>query len=522
MEKIKREFKRFIDCVFKIIFGRTLIIILMVVFQILVLLASFLEVRTYFPFIWESMNLLGGILVIFIVNRDEPAEFKASWIIPICLFPVFGAMIYLFVLGNFGGIGLKAKLGRRMRETKGLLAADPEARTAMEECSAQFRGFAHYMEQSAGFPAYHNTTAVYYPLGEDKFADLCIELQKAEKFIFLEYFIIARGYMWDTVLEILKEKVKEGVEVRVMYDGMCSILLLPYHYPAELKSYGIKAKMFAPIVPFLSTTQNNRDHRKILVIDGKTAFTGGVNLADEYINEEERFGHWKDVAVKITGDAVRSFTVMFLQMWNVSEQGSENYEAYLRNISFDKPFAEDGFVIPYGEAPTRSTEIGKTVYASMMQRAAKYVHIMTPYFVVDKEFLDVMQFAARRGVEVIMILPHIPDKKVVYWIARNFYPDLLKAGIKVYEYTPGFVHAKVFVSDDVCATVGTVNLDYRSFYHHFECGVCFHENTVVPKVEEDFQNTLRKCQEVTMDYYRKIPLYQKMVGMVARLLAPLM
>ena len=278
--------------------------------------------------------------------------------------------------------------------------------------------------------------------------------------------------------------------------------------------------MFAPIVPFLSTTQNNRDHRKILVIDGRVAFTGGVNLADEYINEEERFGHWKDVAVKITGDAVRTFTVMFLQMWNVSEPGSENYEAYLRDVVFDRPLARDGFVIPYGEAPTRSTEIGKTVYASMLQRAADYVHIMTPYFVVDKEFVDVMRFAAGRGVEVVMILPHIPDKKVVYWIARNFYPDLLRAGIKVYEYTPGFVHAKVFVSDDVSATVGTVNLDYRSFYHHFECGVFFHENSVVRKVEEDFRNTLQQCQEVTMNYYQKIPLYQKMVGMVARLLAP--
>lgn len=521
MDRIKREIKRFIDCVFKIVFGRTLIIILMVVMQILVLLASFLELRNYFPFIWESMNILGGILIIFIVNKDEPAEFKMSWIIPICLFPVLGALIYLFIMGNFGGIGLKAKIGRRMKETKGLLVTDDETRQALETCSAQFKGFAYYMEHTAKFPVYHNTTAVYYPLGEDKFADMILELKKAEKFIFLEYFIIERGIMWDAVLEVLKEKVKEGVEVRVMYDGMCSILLLPYKYPKELKKYGIKAKMFAPIVPFLSTTQNNRDHRKILVIDGKVAFTGGVNLADEYINEVERFGHWKDVAVKITGDAVRSFTVMFLQMWNVSEIGSENYEAYLRNVTFDKPLLQDGFVIPYGEAPTRSTEIGKTVYESIIERAAKYVHIMTPYFVIDKEFLDCMRFAARRGVEVVMILPHIPDKKMVYWIARNFYPDLLRAGIKVYEYTPGFVHAKVFASDDICATVGTINLDYRSFYHHFECGVCFHESTVVAKIEEDFQDTLRKCQEVTMDYYRKIPLYQKAAGKVARLLAPL-
>lgn len=513
--------KRFINCLYKIVFGRTLIIFLMVILQILVLLGSFIELRS-FPFIWECMNILGAILIIFIVNRDEPAEFKMSWIIPICLFPVLGALIYVFIRGNFGGIGLKAKLGRRMKETEGLLSSDEKTKEAIKECSVRLKGFANYMENTAGFPAYHNSGAVYFPLGEDKFTDLLAELKKAEKFIFLEYFIIERGIMWNAVLDILKEKVKEGVEVRVMYDGMCSILLLPYKYPEELKRFGIKAKMFAPIVPFLSTTQNNRDHRKIVVIDGKVAFTGGVNLADEYINQVERFGHWKDVAIKITGDAVRSFTIMYLQMWNVSEKGSEDYGKYIKDIAFDKPLYHDGFVIPYGETPTRSTEVGKTVYESMIDSSSRYVHIMTPYFIIDREFLDSMRYAARRGVEVSMILPHIPDKKAVYYIARTFYPELLEAGIKVYEYTPGFVHAKVFVSDDVSATVGTINLDYRSFYHHFECGVYFYDNSVVSKVEEDFQKTLLKCQKVTLDYYKKIPLYQKMVGRVSRLFAPLL
>lgn len=514
--------KRFVNCLYKIIFGRTLIIILMVLLQILVLLGSFIGLRSYFPFIWESMNILGAILIIFIVNKDEPAEFKLSWIIPICLFPVLGALIYVFIIGNFGGIGLKAKLGRRMKETEGLLYTDEKTKEAIIDCSVQLKGFAHYMEETAGFPTYHQSNAVYYPLGEDKFADLLVELQKAEKFIFLEYFIVERGIMWNAVLDILKEKVKQGVEVRVMYDGMCSILLLPYRYPEELRKYGIKAKMFAPIVPFLSTTQNNRDHRKILVIDGKVAFTGGVNLADEYINQVERFGHWKDAAVKITGDAVRSFTIMYLQMWNVSEKGSEEYEKYLKGITFEEPLFHDGFVIPYGETPTRSTEVGKTVYGSMINSAIKYVHIMTPYFIVDREFLDNMRYAARRGVEVSMIIPHIPDKKVVYYIARTFYPELLEAGIKVYEYTPGFIHAKVFVSDDISAAVGTINLDYRSFYHHFECGVYLYDNSVVSKVEEDFQETLLKCREVTADYYKKIPLYQKIVGRTSRLLAPLL
>ena len=514
--------RRFINALFRMVFGRALIFILMIILQALALLGSFVWLRNYYPLIWESMSILGAFLVIFIINRDEPTEFKMNWIIPICLFPVLGALIYVFVVGNFSGIGLKVKLGRRMEETEGLLCTDDETENALEKCSPEFQGFAHYMKHTAGFPVYNNSTAVYYPVGEDKFADLVEELKKAEKFIFLEYFIIERGIMWNTVLDILKEKVKEGVEVRVMYDGMCSIVLLPLRYPRELEEYGIKAKMFAPIVPFLSTAQNNRDHRKIVVIDGKVAFTGGVNLADEYINQKERFGHWKDVAVKITGDAVRSFTVMYLQMWNVSESGEEKYEKYLNNIVYDKPAVSDGFVIPYGEAPTRSTEVGKTVYASIIQSASKYVHIMTPYFIVDREFLDTMRYAARRGVEVAMVLPHIPDKKVVYYIARTFYPELLEAGIRVYEYTPGFVHAKSFVSDDKCAVVGTVNLDYRSFYHHFECGAYFYESSMAAKLEKDFQDTLQKCQEVTIDYYRKIPLYQKIVGRISRLVAPLL
>ena len=230
------------------------------------------------------------------------------------------------------------------------------------------------------------------------------------------------------------------------------------------------------------------------------------------------------MAVKITGEAVRSFTVMFLQMWNVYEKENEkeNYNAYLEDIAFEEPLCSDGFVIPYGDTPTRKTEVGKTVYESIVNGATRYIHIMTPYFIVDREFLDTMKYAAQRGVEVSMILPHIPDKKIAYYIARTFYPELLRAGVRVYEYTPGFVHAKVFVSDDSCATVGTVNLDYRSFYHHFECGAYFYDNQVVGKVEEDFEKTLEKCQLVTEEYYKRIPLHQKLIGGVSRLVAPLM
>ncbi len=514
--------KRFIECAFKIVFSRTLIILLMMILQIVVLLSGFTWLEQYLAYLWEGMSLLGAVLIIFIINKDEPAEFKMTWIMIICLLPVFGALIYVFVVGNFGGIGQKAHQEYRINETRGLLKTSEETKEIIRTYPAPYQGFVRYMRRSAGFPAYSRSDAVYFSSGEEKFHDMLEELKKAEHFIFLEYFIIEQGEMWNAILEILKEKAEKGVDVRVMYDGMCSLTQLPYRYPKKLKKFGIKAKMFAPIVPFLSTTQNNRDHRKILVIDGKVAYTGGVNLADEYINQKERFGHWKDIAVKITGDAVGSFTVMFLRMWYMSVIGKGEYKKYLENVACEKPLAENGLVIPYANTPGRKTDTAKNVYQSMMDRATKYVHIMTPYFVVEREFLDSMRYAAQRGVEVAMILPHIPDKKTVYYIARTYYPELLKAGIKVYEYTPGFIHAKCFVSDDDSAVVGTVNLDYRSFYHHFECGACFYKNAVVSQAEEDFRHTLDVCREVTMDYYKKIPMYQKAAGKLFKLFAPLL
>lgn len=326
--------KRFIECAFKIVFSRTLIILFMMVLQILVLLGGFIWLEQYMVYLWEGMSLLGAVLILHIINKDEPTEFKMTWIIIICLLPVFGALIYVFVVGNFGGIGQKANQEYRINETRGLLKTSEETKAVIRRYPAVYQGFVRYMRRTAGFPVYHKPDVVYFASGEEKFHDMLEELKKAKHYIFLEYFIVEQGEMWNAILEILKEKAAAGVEVRVMYDGMCSLTQLPYRYPRKLKKYGIKAKMFAPIVPFLSTTQNNRDHRKILVIDGRMAYTGGVNLADEYINQKERFGHWKDIAVKISGEAVKSFTVMFLQMWYMSALGKGEYKKYLDNIDY--------------------------------------------------------------------------------------------------------------------------------------------------------------------------------------------
>lgn len=380
---------------------------------------------------------------------------------------------------------------------------------------------AHYMKYQLGFPTYRNTKATYFASGEEKFPILLKELDKAKEFIFMEYFIVEEGYMWDRILDVLVKKVNDGVEVRFMYDGMCSISMLPYNYPKTLRKMGIKCKMFSPIHPVLSTTQNNRDHRKICVVDGKVAITGGINLGDEYINQKKRFGYWKDTAVMLEGEAVQSFTMMFLQMWNVTEKKVDYYKRYLTPPSKELK-RELGFVIPYGDSPFDNEDVGEEVYCHILNHAKKYVHIMTPYLILDNGMIDTLSRAAKSGIEVIIIMPGIPDKWYAFAVAKTFYRELIEAGVKIYEFTPGFVHAKVFVSDGDTATVGSINLDYRSLYLHFECGVFIYNNQVVRDIELDFQKTLGKCHRIRNADLKKVSVPMNIMGRILRLVAPLM
>ena len=375
-----------------------------------------------------------------------------------------------------------------------------------------------YLNRTGCFPVYDRTQVTYFSLGEKKFEAMLEELEKAEKYIFMEYFIVEEGYMWGRILEILIRKAKEGVEVRVMYDGMCEISTLTHNYPQLLEKHGIKCKAFSRIRPFISTSYNYRDHRKILVIDGKVAFNGGVNLADEYINRIERFGHWKDTAIMLKGAAVQSFTLMFLQMWNMTEEKPSWEEC---RLSFPAD-SSDGFVMPYCDAPLDGEKVGECVYMDMLYRSISYIHIMTPYLILDNELEAALKYAAMRGVEVKIILPGIPDKMSAYSLAKTHYKSLMKAGVKIYEYTPGFVHAKVFVSDDEKAVVGTINLDYRSLYHHFECATYLYRTSCIGEIEQDFQQTLKKCRRVTKESVRNEKLSIKIRGRILKLFAPLM
>lgn len=505
----------------KVVYGRTLIVISLVFIQLIVFFSVYIFLHEYITYIIGASTALSLVVLVYIINNRTNPMYKISWIIPVAVMPIFGSLLYLFTHTQIETKLIAKRYDKSLKETRSYLEQDKEVLKELEHDNLGVASIGKYIANYGMYPVYKNTSAKYFPLGEDKFKDMIKELKKAKNFIFMEYFIIEEGVMWDTILDILKSKVKEGVEVRVMYDGLCCLSLLPYKYPKNLERMGIKCKMFSPIKPALSTYQNNRDHRKILVIDGHTAFTGGVNLADEYINLKERFGHWKDIAVMIKGDAVKSLTMMFLQMWNITEKEKEDYEKYILPKE-EVSVKSDGFVVPYGDSPLDFENLGEEVYFDIIHQATKYVHIMTPYLILDNEMITALTHAAKRGVETIIIMPYIPDKPYAFWVAKTYYAELIECGVQIYEYTPGFVHAKCFVSDNDKAVVGTINLDFRSLYLHFECGTFFYKSSVISKIEDDFLYTLSKCKKITLEDCKALPFKEKIIGSALRIFAPLM
>lgn len=511
------------------VFSRMGLFLLLMLLQAAFLVILFQWFKEYRPHIFGGTVLLTVAMVLYLLNNRIDPTAKITWLVIVMLTPVFGSLLYLYTQLDIGHRALKARFEQIIEMTKGSIPQEEAVMEALAEENPGAASLVRYIQRSSCHPVYDRTEVTYFPLGEDKFAELLRQLEKAEHFIFLEYFIIAEGLMWGEVLEILVRKAREGVDVRVMYDGTCEFALLPHKYLKLLRERGIKCKVFSPVSPFISTHYNYRDHRKILVIDGHTAFNGGVNLADEYINREQRFGHWKDTAVMLKGDGVKSFTVMFLQMWNIWDRTPVSCGRYLESAkgsartdpAGENP-AGEGFVMPYGDSPLDHETVGKYVYMDILNQAETYVHITTPYLILDDETLNALIFAAKRGVEVVIIMPHIPDKKYAFFLAHTYYEELLDAGVQIYEFLPGFVHAKMFVSDGSKAVVGTINLDFRSLYHHFECAVYMYRNPAVEDVERDFEETLEQCVQITKETCRSYPFYQKLAGQGLRLIAPLM
>ncbi len=502
-----------------LLFSRFILIVALLLLQLGLAAGFFFFLREYIPAFAVAMTVFTIGMVLYLFNCPMDVDGKLTWMFLIAVAPVGASLLLFFTRSNTGHRRIRRRVETLVEQTKTAIPQDPTVMEELRAADVNTAALVRYLNRSGCFPAYRHTAAAYLPGGESMLRELLKEIDRAERFIFLEFFILEEGDLWGRVLRKLIEKAKAGVEVRVLYDGTCEISRLPGNYCALLREQGIRAKAFAPIRPIVSSHHNYRDHRKIAVIDGRVAFTGGVNLADEYINGVNLFGHWKDAAVMLRGEAVKSFTLMFLQSWNINEK-----EPVFAPWLEDAPEAPDaaGFVIPYGDCPLDGDLVGETVYMDILNRARDYVHIMTPYLILDGKMESALCYAAQRGVDVKIILPGRPDKKLAYALAKSHYHTLLEAGVKICEYSPGFVHAKVVVSDAVRAVVGTINLDYRSFYHHFECAAYLLGTDCIADIDEDFQETLMQCRTVTGETMRRERLFYRIVGPLFKFIAPLM
>ena len=501
------------------IFSRTGLVLLLFLLQAGLLVSVMVWFRDWQAHLVGGSAVLSAAAVLVVLNSELDPTAKLTWMVVMAVFPVFGALFYWYTRRDVGHRILKAVMNERQLQSLRLIDQDPRVFHALYEREPGAAGMARYVRRSGCFPVFDGTAVRYFPTGEDFWHQLLAELERAENFIFMEYFILDEGVMWDSILETLKRKAAAGVDVRLMYDGTCEFALLPRNYPKKLEKFGIKCQVFAPLEPFVSTHYNYRDHRKITVIDGRVGFTGGVNLADEYVGRREKYGHWKDTALMLEGSAVRSLTVMFLQLWSADRQAPE-YHKFI-----DAPVEKQdcaGFVMPYADSPMDNDRVGEQVYIDLLNRAKKYVHIMTPYLILDGQMESALCYAARRGVDVRIILPGIPDKKSAYCLAKTHFAALHDAGVKLYTYTPGFVHAKSFVVDDREAVVGTINLDYRSLYHHFECAVYLYGCDAVADMEQDFRETEQFCRPVTRETIRGEKWSVKLMGALLKTIAPLL
>ena len=478
-----------------IVFGRTMVITLLLVLQIAIMVLGAHYLGRYYPALTIVLRVLSVAVIIYLVNKSGSATTKITWIILVMALPAFGVLLYLFVQLDIGHRYANRRVQESILSTVQYVPRQTELMARLRTELPEVHNLAEYTLRSGDYPVYENTAVTYYPMGQDKIGALIEALQSAEHFIFLEYFIIEEGDVWGRILKILEERVRAGVEVRVLYDGTCTFYRLPYGYPKRMEALGIRCKMFAPLRPLLQDLQDAAPDVALL----------------------------EDTAVRLEGEAVRSLTLMFLQMWGMDERepDTDSYGRYL-NVPLRPLPGAGGYVLPYADSPLDDERVGECVYLDILNHAERYVRIMTPYLILDETMVMALTFAAKRGVDVELILPHVPDKKFAFALAKGHYRELLDAGVKIYEYTPGFVHAKVFVSDDRKAVVGTINLDYRSLYLHFEDAVYLYDCPCIKDIVADFDATRAQSQIVTHGDLARIPLHTRITSALLKLVAPLM
>lgn len=488
---------------FRIIFSRMTLIVVAIILQIIFSILFPYILNYFYPQIFNHVyvhidfiiNFLAILLIIYLINSQTTVEGKLTWVITILVFPIFGLVIYFVFVRHHPPLRhkkyYKACQNQIVKFQTRFDEENLELKTKLKDKFGQFE----YIYSTINLKTYQKTQVKYLPTGNSFFEELLIELEHAKKYIFMEYFIIERGEMWSKILSVLKRKVEEGVEVRVMYDDLGTINKLPSNYAKQLNKLGINCVKFNSFLPIMSAMHNNRDHRKITVVDGKVAFVGGINIADEYINVVQKHGYWKDTSIKLTGEGVKSVLLMFLQMFDVHSQQMENFSYYLNDV---QAVRVRGFVCPFADGPKYYYKdyIAQNVYLNMINQAQKYIWITTPYLIIDNKLTNALCNAARRGVNVKIITPHIPDKKFIFALTRSSYKVLQEAGVQIFEYADGFIHAKQVLCDDELAVVGTINLDYRSLLHHYECGVLMKDVDCLKDIKADFEEILAVSKDM--------------------------
>ena len=516
-KKMKSIMKNFL-------FSRIILFALILLFQLALYLFFILWLSSYAHVLLGSNVLIVFIFMIILANSNGKNEFKIAWLVPVSIFPIFGVAMYLLYHTNGGGKRTKKRLLYLKEKTESYLPDKSIYSEKIEE-NAEIKGITNFLMNSDNFYPSYDSNVTYFKNGELFFEDFMAQLEKAKKFIFIEFFIIDLDESWEKIVSVLERRVADGVEVRVLYDAIGSVTASSKFYVDYLKSKGIDAQIFLPLFPVFSTQQNNRDHRKIVIIDGHVGYTGGVNISNEYFNmEKRRFNYWKDNAIRIEGSAIRSFVIMFLQTWNISKKRDDNFKRYIESCdSANVAKNEGGVIIPYGDDAYNNQDLAENIYLYILDNAKKYVYITTPYVLIDNQLSETLIFAAHRGVEVSIIVPSVPDHFVTFCIGRVFIKKLIDNGVKVYEYKKGFIHAKTFVSDDKIATIGSVNLDYRSLYHHFECGALLYNKPCIKDIKNDFEEMIQNdCKEFTQKSYKKFPWFNRMIGRILKVFAPLM
>ena len=499
--------------------GRIVIAALSVLIQIIWIVTQVWKLNAYYIYISWIIQIIAVLLVLRIYTKSEYSTIKTPWMILLLVIPLVGVCIYL-LFGKPGIHGtIKKRFYRAWNTVKDTLHQDKQVLFDLKELSPTIGNQTGYTWRYGGYPVYYNTDVTFYSEASEAIEAQKEELRKAKHFIFMEYHAIEDSVSFHAIEEILIEKVKEGVEVRLFYDDVGSVGFLSKPFVKRMLAQGIQCRVFNPILPVLNVFMNNRDHRKITVIDGKVGFTGGYNLADEYFNIIHPYGYWKDTGIKLVGDAVRSLTAIFLENWNSMKNVKQDIAAYFPTVEY---VAQDpAYVQPYSNSPLKKEHLAENIYLNMIKSATKYLYITTPYLILDEVMSAELGLAAKRGVDVRIVTPGIPDKKLVFKMTRSYYAGLVKEGVRIYEYTPGFMHSKQFLCDNESAIVGTINLDYRSMYLNFENATYIYGGSAIQAIKEDFEQLFPVCEEVTRQYgqpkYAKIPLTQCLL----RLFAPL-